>query len=192
MTFRDHVSDDSSDDIRSLLDETNESLRTRVEHDAENKTSKSLVNKHRFAECRKLLLQSPAYSWLITSLRRELILVSAKPNLMESIRREIHSVLPTSHSVSGARSPEVYTITYRTNWNPLAFFKQQNYREGPGNAVETAITLTGSTQDAQALGCAQYLYQTWPFTGKDVMHLLKKLLRDVPGRRHTRKSLKCC
>jgi hypothetical protein len=142
-----------------------------------------------FVKYRKLLLKSPAYRWLITSLRREALLIAAETNLMESIREKLISLLSASHIMTRTQSAEAYKITYRVNWNPLAFFKEQGYKEDPGDVIETAITLTGSTRDAQALVCARYLSQTWPFTGEYVIRLLQKMLRDEPGHQHTCKLL---
>jgi hypothetical protein len=51
-------------------------------------------------------------------------------------------------------------VTFGIEWDPLAFVKEQEYREKPDEAVEIAITLTGPAKDAQALTCAQYLCQT--------------------------------
>jgi hypothetical protein len=67
-----------------------------------------------------------------------------------------------SHKVSRKKSVEAYKITFEIEWDPLAFIKEQEYREEPGEAIERAITLTGYAKDAQALTCAQYLRQTWP------------------------------
>jgi hypothetical protein len=93
---------------------------------------------------------------------------------MEVIRQEFISSRP---------SAEVYKITFGTEWDPLAFIKEQEYREEPDEAVEKAITLTGSAKDALALTCAQYLCQTWPSAGEHTMRLVKDVLRS--GHRHT-------
>jgi len=95
---------------------------------------------------------------------------------MEAIRREIISSLPFA---------EAYKITFGIEWDPLAFVKEQEYREEPDEAVERAITLTGSAKDAQALTSAQYLCQTWPSAGEHTMRLVKDVLRCGPGHRHT-------
>jgi hypothetical protein len=174
----------------SIADQTTKRQRGSTKHSAGNERGEGRDSKLNFVRYRKLLLESPAYRWLITSLRREALLISARTNLMESIREEIIRSLPTSSTMSRTQSAEVYMITYRVDWNPLAFFKEQGYKEDPGDVIEKAITLTGSTRDAQALVCARYLSQTWPFTGEHVMRLLQKMLRDEPGHPHTCKLLK--
>ena len=63
----------------------------------------------------------------------------------------------TTHKISRKRSLEGYKVIFEVEWYPLAFVKEQEYREELGRAIETAITLTGYAQDTQALTCAQYL-----------------------------------
>jgi hypothetical protein len=100
-------------------------------------------------------------------------------NSMEAIRQKIISSLP--HEV---KSTEAHKVTFVIEWDPLAFVKEQEYREEPDEAIEKAITLTGSAKDAQALTCAQYLCQTWPSTGEHTTRLVKDVLRSGPGHRH--------
>lgn len=131
------------------------------------------------------IFKSPAYEWLLATLRKEFLLAPAKPNSMEAIRREILHSLPSSHKVSRKKSPQAYKVAFRIKWDPLAFVKEQGYGEEPCEAVKTAITLTGSAGDAQALTCGQYLRQTWPLSGEHTIRLLKDVVRSGPGYRHT-------
>ncbi|KAI9764589.1 MAG: hypothetical protein M1840_008318 [Geoglossum simile] len=134
---------------------------------------------------RDFIFKAPAYEWLLASLRREFLLSPAEPNSMEDIRRQIICSLPSSHKVSRKKSAEAYRMTFRVEWDPLAFVKEQEYREELDEVVEIAITLTGSAKDAQALTCAQYLCQTWPSIGRHTIRLVKEVVRGGPGHRHT-------
>jgi hypothetical protein len=147
------------------------------------------INTPELLAYRDFIFQNPAYEWLLASLRRELLLAPAEPNSMEAIRREIIYSLPTSHRVSSKQPAEAYKITFQVGWDPLAFVKKQEYREEPAEAVGIAITLTGSAKDAQALTCAQYLCQTWPFAGEQTVRLVKDVVRSGPSHRHTCKFL---
>ncbi|KAJ5364559.1 uncharacterized protein N7496_010272 [Penicillium cataractarum] len=126
-----------------------------------------------------------SYEWLLSSLRRELFLAPAKPNIMESIRKKIITSLPSSHRLSRTLSAEAYTVTYVVKWNPLDFLDEQGYQEEPGEALKGVITLTGSSEDAQALSCTQYLCQTWPSTGGHILQLIMDIVRAGPGSRQT-------
>lgn len=74
-------------------------------------------------------------------------------------------------------------MTFRMEWDPLAFIKEQEYSEELDETMETAITLTGSARDAQALTCAQYLRQTWPSAAEHIIRLIKDVVRNRPGHR---------
>lgn len=134
---------------------------------------------------RDFIFKAPAYEWLLANLRREFHLCPAEPNSMDAIRRKILSSLPSSHKVSRKKSAEAYKMTFGIEWDPLAFVKEQEYREEPDKAIEMAITLTGTAKDAQALTCTQYLCQTWPSAGEHTIQLVKDVVRSGPGHRHT-------
>jgi hypothetical protein len=147
----------------------------------------------KFHVYRDLMFKNPAYEWLVACLRREFYLAPAEPNSMEVIREKILSCLlstKTTHRISRKRSPEPYKVTFEVEWDPVAFVKEQEYTEEPGRAIEMAITLTGSAEDAQALTCVQYLCQTWPSTGGHIMQLIKDVVRDRLNHRHRCKFLK--
>ncbi|KAL2824352.1 hypothetical protein BDW59DRAFT_162455 [Aspergillus cavernicola] len=141
-----------------------------------------------FLAYKDFISKAPAYEWLLATLRRELLLAPAEPNSMEAIRKSIVTSLPSSNKISRKTAAEAYIVTFVTDWNPLAFVKEQGYKEDPDEAVETTITLTGSANDAQALTCAQYLLQTWPSAGGHIMKLVKDVVRAGPANRNTCKS----
>lgn len=136
---------------------------------------------------RDFILTAPAYEWLLSRLRREFLLAPAEPNHMEAIRREIIKSLPSSHKLSRQKSAEAYKMTFVIEWDPIAFIKEQLYKEEPDEAVEIAITLTGSAREAQALTCVQYMCQVWPLVGEHTIRLVKDAVRSGPGQRYTRK-----
>jgi hypothetical protein len=125
---------------------------------------------------RDLILQSPEYGWLVASLQRELTLTRAQPDVMEDIARKILSCLPSSHKVSRKTPSNEYRATFELDWDPLSFVKEQRYAETVEEVLERAITLTGTSNDAQALSTREYLSQTWPATGKYVMGLVTEVV----------------
>jgi hypothetical protein len=134
---------------------------------------------------RDFISKTPAYEWLLASLHRESLMAPAEPNSMGTIRRKIIYSLPSSHKISRKKSAETYKVTFRVEWDPMTFIREQEYSVEPDEAVEIAITLTGSTKDAQALTCAQYLCQTWPSAGEHTIRLVKNVVRSGPGHQHT-------
>jgi hypothetical protein len=97
-------------------------------------------------------------------------------DLMEDIRAKILGALPFYHEVGRSSS---YKATFELDWDPLSFVKEQRYTESPHEALERAITLTGSANDAQAMTTVEYLSQTWPATGKHVMRLVADVARNI-------------
>ena len=134
---------------------------------------------------RDFVFRSPAYEWLLASLRREFLLAPAEPNYMETIKQEIVRFLPSSSKVSRKSSAENYKMIFVVEWDPLAFVNEQLYKGEPGEAVGAAITLTGSIKDAQAITCAQYLCQTWPAYGDHIIRLVKDVLCSGPDNPRT-------
>lgn len=130
---------------------------------------------------RKLIFMSPAYKWLLEKLYREIHLATAEANTLNGIRQRIISSLPTSHSMSRKHSSELHWVTFELDWDPIRFVREQEYRENAAEAVERAITLTGSANHAQALTCGRYLYQTWPSTGSHTIQLVKDVICSEAG-----------
>jgi hypothetical protein len=136
---------------------------------------------------RDFIIGTPAYSWLVATLQREASLTRATPDLMEDIRNTIFAALPSKRKVSRkAPSPE-YKATFCLEWDPLSFVKEQRYTESPEVALERAITLTGSVNDAQAVTTREYLSQTWPATGIQVMRLVTGVAGNEIGHHITSK-----
>ncbi|KAF3404922.1 hypothetical protein DPV78_003397 [Talaromyces pinophilus] len=140
-------------------------------------------------EYKGFIFKAPAYKWLLASIRREFLLASAEPNVMESIRKTIVTSLPSSHKISRKTSSAAYKVTFVVRWNPLAFVNEREYKEEQDEAIGRAITLTGSAGDAQALTCAQYLSQTWPSSGSHIIQLIKDVVRAGPDNQRTCKFL---
>jgi hypothetical protein len=128
------------------------------------------------------IVESPAYTWLVASLQREAILTRATPDLMEGIREKILCASPSLQKVSRKTPSQEYRGTFELDWDPLSFVKEQQYTESPDEALERAITLTGSANNVQALTAGEYLSQTWAATGKYVMRLVTNVLRNTAER----------
>jgi hypothetical protein len=133
----------------------------------------------------KFIYKSPAYQWLLASLCRELILASTHPNTRDTIRHKILSILPHYPRISRKRPAAALRIRFALNWDPRQFVETQGHKEQLDDVIERSITLTGSTKDAQALTCKEYLCQVWPASGEDIMELVKKIVSSAPSQLHT-------
>ncbi|KAH6971155.1 hypothetical protein BKA56DRAFT_678283 [Ilyonectria sp. MPI-CAGE-AT-0026] len=130
---------------------------------------------------RDLILDTHAFRWLLARLRVEMRLVPTEPKSMETISQTIVSSLHPSHVLSRELHSEEFKATFEIHWDLLRFLEQQQYTTGHAEAVSKVITLTGSSQDAQVLTCAEYLAQTWPLTGDVMMQLIKDVLDEKDG-----------
>ncbi|KAL4888043.1 hypothetical protein BDV59DRAFT_189417 [Aspergillus ambiguus] len=128
---------------------------------------------------RNLILNSPWYRWLVDKLQRECVLAPSEPNTMEEIRDTILALLPLNLEVSKRRPEGTLEVLIRVNWDPAAFYNEQNYTESPRQALERAITLTGWRGATQALTCSQYMEQTWPSTGTKILRLITNFVSGI-------------
>ncbi|KAL2821195.1 hypothetical protein BJX63DRAFT_427868 [Aspergillus granulosus] len=118
-----------------------------------------------------VLIHLLAYKWLVGDVQKVLYLglPQGKP---VGIRTAILEYLPKARW--NDTSPR-HSLTFTAKWDPRSFLLEQKYAEDPDNVLERAITITGSTTDAQAVTMAQYLGQTWPSTG----HHFVRIMKDV-------------
>ncbi|KAM7213263.1 hypothetical protein V8F06_011376, partial [Rhypophila decipiens] len=135
---------------------------------------------------REFILKTPEYIWLLACLRNELILTHSHPNMMEEIRQRILRDLrdlPSIYKISRSRPPPRYTAIFQLNWDPLSFVTEQEYDEKPGQALEKAITITGSANDAYVVATKECLSQIWPVSGSLVMQLVNDIVSDTKALR---------
>ncbi|KAK4145502.1 uncharacterized protein C8A04DRAFT_10591 [Dichotomopilus funicola] len=140
---------------------------------------------------REITFQSPAFKWLLASLGKTSNLrPNAPDDAITRMRDKIMDAFPEAHSVSSQRPSTVYAMKFNCLWD-IHRFLDHEYPELQGGRARLGevITITGSPVDAQALSCAGYLEQTWPFTGLDVLSLLQNavdrdgcLVIDLPDR----------
>ncbi|KLU82357.1 hypothetical protein MAPG_01429 [Magnaporthiopsis poae ATCC 64411] len=128
------------------------------------------------AEYTRLMVGSHAYRFLLANVRAEASL--AQDGTMNKIRDTMTSALsPIWRRISRQRPPDVCMATFVVNWEPFTFLEEQGYAEPPEDAISNAVTVTGSSVDAQATTVAQYLAQTWPGIGLDVLSKIQDLLK---------------
>lgn len=186
----DSATTSSEPNMNDDLDSTTVSLEPNNNNDLDSATTFSEPNKNDDAVVddteptpdaglyRDFIVRTPAYSWLIASLQREATLTRAAPDLMENIKEEVLGALSSPHRVSRNALSQQYKATFELAWDPLSFVREQQYTETPEEALESAITLTGAANDAQAMTTREYLCQTWPATGKHLMQLVTDVVRN--------------
>ncbi|KAJ5914067.1 hypothetical protein N7504_002950 [Penicillium tannophilum] len=132
-----------------------------------------------FEAYKSLVRSDPSYGKLIFDIFRECIVMSTLPNTLEEISNTITRILPASPRISRKVLPERFTMRFQVDWDPVTFLHEQQYSESPDIAIGQAIALTGSTVTVQALRCSEYLQQTWPSSGVNILKLIQEKVR--PG-----------
>ena len=115
-----------------------------------------------------------AFSWLLSSLSTEVSLEQSQSDVMESIRHEIIRSMPSLRILSRRIPPTAHNVAFILDWDPMEFLRQQN-ADMSYVTITDVITLTGNSENSQALPCAMYLRQTWPSTAESTLELLHGL-----------------
>ena len=140
-------------------------------------------------QCRDIIINSPAYAWLLSSIRRDQYLMPSQPNLMGAIRQEIISSMLTSSDLSTPAPLETYKMTFITRWDLQVFLEEREFAEDPEHVIHFALSLTGSTDLAQALPCGQYMSQTWPETGTALLRLICEVVHSPDAEKERESSV---
>ncbi|KAI0903789.1 hypothetical protein F4823DRAFT_253636 [Ustulina deusta] len=128
-------------------------------------------------EYRKMVVEDPSYMWMLTRLRRDLILSTAQNSILNQISSAIQSDFPQIRNVSRWKSPEEVHAIFILHWDVIGFLRQQDYDIPYSEAIANAVTLTGTHTHAQALTCRQYMAQMWPLTGVQTLKLIQETLK---------------
>ncbi|KAF4439493.1 Pfs domain-containing protein [Fusarium austroafricanum] len=134
------------------------------------------VTDSRLRRYRELIVEAPAFKWLRARLQNKLGLASMEPRSWERIGNMIWSALPSSSRISKSMPSQRCRALIVLDWDLFEFFRYQGYARLPHEVFEDIITLTGSSIDAQATTCAEYLRQNWPSTVEDIVALMKAVL----------------
>lgn len=130
---------------------------------------------------RTLATGTSAYHWLLSAIRKELTLVVEQEEILGNIHKEVGRILPPISKISTRRQADAVKVLYVLLWDPTTFISEQEYSEERTMAMERAITLTGTLRSAQALPCLQYMRQTWPTNGEQILRLIQKLMDSKCG-----------
>jgi hypothetical protein len=124
----------------------------------------------------QLIRSTVGYANLLANLRRTYVLMPSEPNAIHRIQTAVLDFLPVSPVISRRNGTQGFRLTYHLAWDFFSFHKEQEYDVSPAEALESAICLTGSRCNIQALPCREYIMQTWPSIGDTVLGLIKKLV----------------
>lgn len=130
----------------------------------------------------KVIFDSQAYKWFLSSIRKEVSLKweGSDPRILtESLRWELLGKLPTE-TISRCHFPSSHDVTFILGWDESMELRLQredvHLSAWPAQSFSSFITLTGSPEEAQALTITQYMDQTWPTNGLQMLNAIKEAI----------------
>ncbi|KAL2810191.1 hypothetical protein BJX63DRAFT_434474 [Aspergillus granulosus] len=127
------------------------------------------------------VLDTPAYQWLVDTLQKSMSLSFLERQSLSDIAAAVIRSFAPFPQVSRKAGTGAVKASFVIEWSPIAFFKGQRYEDRADVIFDKVLTLTGSLDDAQALTCGEYMRQTWPTTGMQIMAVIKKALSGSQG-----------
>ena len=127
-----------------------------------------------------IVLKSPPYEWLLSTLRKECFLQwsSRQPRIIvENIRQKILDGLPT-RTISKRHSLSACEVTFDLQRGNSGDRENRLFSGlvPSETLLPELITVTGCQEESQALTVEQYLCQTWPTYGLQLLNVLQKAL----------------
>jgi hypothetical protein len=134
---------------------------------------------------RNAVAKSTAFQWLLCRLHRETSLATLEATSARAISTYIRQTLYTRREnrvISSQKGPPKCSVLFQSDWDPLAFVSNQEYKEEPDEAIEGAIVIVQAMSGgAEAMPCSEYVSRTWPMFGEHFMRLVKHTVQSKPG-----------
>lgn len=126
---------------------------------------------------RQALIESSAYRSLLSRLQVKRHLMTPFYDAKSPIRNRIIGAYGRSDHFSRRDHREV-KIQFQLDWNLKQFLQDQEYNRPLEHAFEHGLTITGTGNNVQSATCLEYMQQIWPETGKELLSLFQKGLKD--------------
>ncbi|KAH6989653.1 hypothetical protein BKA56DRAFT_258911 [Ilyonectria sp. MPI-CAGE-AT-0026] len=135
----------------------------------------------------KVIFDSQAYKWLLATCKKEVALQqeattssSSCTRTNESIRRSLMEKLPTG-TISKRYAPSRHEMTFVLGWHlgialPLERETAEPVSRPPRFFPD--LVVTGSVNQAQVLTIKQYMSQTWPANGLQMLEVLEEGIQN--------------
>ena len=124
------------------------------------------------AEVTTFVTRHPAFSWLISQIRRITSTTATTSTSFQSVAQTFEILL------TPCRSFHVVEITVQ--WDPVLFLHEQ-YGSSEPSLLPDVITLTSQDERVQVATCAQYMEQIWSASGTRALEMLQLALSRPPA-----------
>jgi hypothetical protein len=119
------------------------------------------------------ILESKAYSWLLSTLRKRSLSFAAGSKAMEGLRDN-----PLAKTSSASNKNYVQEVDISVFWDPNSFLDRLAPLNHSSNIWEDVFCLMGSCNEAQVTTIADYTRQTWPKTGHLVLTIFSEYIHE--------------
>ena len=158
-----------------------------VQSDGDDDDDEDGVDNSRLMMYRNVLADSTAFQWLLCRLHRETSLTTSEASSMKAVSTQIRQILYCQREnrlVSSRKGSPKCSVVFHSGWDPLAFIRDQEFKEDPENAGEGAIVIVQGTNGVvEGMPCLEYVGRTWPLFGEHLMGLVKHTVWSKPGQR---------
>ncbi len=122
------------------------------------------------------VLESSAYKWFLTTLAKESTLGWRTSG--PCIDQTILDKLPT-RTLSKRRSPKTHEVIFRLEWGYNIEAILSEVLRDPDRLYHGSIITTGTALESQGLTIKQYVLQTWPTFGLQLLEVLQQTSRNL-------------
>ncbi|VUC21319.1 unnamed protein product [Clonostachys rosea] len=138
------------------------------------------------ATYKALILENPAYNWLLSSLKQTSILemeLSAQTRIHEKVARQLPTGRMSRHS-----APRIHRCRIDFQWEPAAYRHHligKGDNRDPIRDLDTKKVLVASSLYVQVVTVKQYFKQTWSFNGPSFLEAFLVITNLAPGRKYS-------
>jgi hypothetical protein len=130
-------------------------------------------------EYRDAVLNSSAYSWLISAVSTEIQLEMVQDDSKGfSIRQSILSDLGDTSLPDTSQRPKKYYVTFQA-LGIGTWLESQRQHLKSSKALSQKIILVGKESHAYTTTCEKYTRQVWPNSGLQILNILSLMVEDT-------------
>jgi hypothetical protein len=117
-----------------------------------------------------ILISDESFDRLASELRQQLLY--DYESTMETMSQIVTSEFDLPHGIN----TQTFCVSFKIEWDILNFMR---FQYGEIVPIATVVVLTGSSTNAQATTCGEYVRQNWPLVGPEVLKIIDKSLLSI-------------
>jgi hypothetical protein len=130
-------------------------------------TAREKIVSNGFDLVKETLFKNEAFYRLVSQLTEEL-----RYNV-GSLESTMSQIVTSEFDLPHGINTKTFRVVFNIDWEALSFMRSQYGEIVP---IATVVVLTGSSTNAQATTCGEYVRQNWPIVGPEVLKIIDKSL----------------